>query len=363
MSDLARWKVHGPVESLRTEFATWDLNQDDWHPVARFTLTSYRSDGTLSTSDAHNPDESIAHSRWLYDDVGRVAEANFWMNDGPVDRMVYFYDEAGRHIRTMRLNHDGTQADLEVCSYDADGRKTKVQFLLSREADSECGAGNACGASTAYGIEGTDTAYGAPGATTMTVTYDEKNLPAKVLFHDANHGPLNCVIFRRDSAGRLLSEEMHQGEISPFQGIVDQAPPERREEMIAMLKQVLGETLSNTTYAYDAQGRLVKREHRMGSLAEDCTTYRYDAHDDPVEETVEHRSREASLGEIGKVHYSSDRVKTYSTTGLNIASMSTGTGRSRLCRSDLKQNPTFSAPNIERRAITYHGTRLNDHYF
>ncbi len=38
MSDVARWKVHGPVEALRTEFATWDLNQDDWQPVEHFTF-------------------------------------------------------------------------------------------------------------------------------------------------------------------------------------------------------------------------------------------------------------------------------------------------------------------------------------
>ena len=75
------------------------------------------------------------------------------MNDGPIDRTVYFYDPAGRHIRIMQLRHDGTQTVLEACSYDADGRKTKVRFLFSREADSECGAGNACGASTGYGIE------------------------------------------------------------------------------------------------------------------------------------------------------------------------------------------------------------------
>ena len=364
MSNVARWKVHGPVKALRTEFATWDLNQDDWQPVEHVTLTSFRFDGTVSTSDTHNPGGSIAHSRWLYDGAGRVAESNSWMNDGPIDRSVYSYDEAGRHIRTMRLDHDGTQADLEVCSYDADGRKTKVQFLFSREADSECGAGNACGASTGYGIEGTDTAYGARGATTMTVTYDEKNLPAKVLFHDANHRPLTSVIFKRDSAGRLLSEEMHQGEISPFQGIVDQAPPERREEMAAMaamLKQVLGETLSNTTYTYDAEGRLVKRENRMGSLAEDSTTYRYDAHDDPVEETVERRSREGSFDEIGNIHYTSDRVNVQHNR-LEYRYDAHGNWTERIVSFRRESEPDFQRSNIERRAITYHDARLNDQY-
>jgi hypothetical protein len=361
MSDVAKWKVHGPVETLRTEFATWDLNQDDWQPVEHFTLTSFRSDGTVSTSDTHNPGGSIAHSRWLYDGAGRVAESNSWMNDGPIDRAVYSYDEAGRHIRTMQLNHDGTQTVLEVCSYDADGRKIKVRFLFSCKVDSECIAGNACGASTGYGIEGTDTAYGAPGATTMTVTYDEKNLPAKVLFHDANYGPLNCVIFTRDSAGRLLSEEMRQGERSPFQGIVDQAPPERRKEMAAMLKQVLGETLSNTSYAYDAQGRLVKREHRMGSLGGDCTTYRYDDHDDPVEETVEHRSREGSFDEIGNVQYSSDRVNVQHNR-LEYRYDAHGNWTERVVSFRPESEPDFQRSNIERRAITYHGTRLKDQY-
>jgi hypothetical protein len=324
-------------------------------------LTSFRSDGTVSTSDTHNPDGSIAHSRWLYDDAGRVAESNFWMNDGPIDRTVYFYDEAGRHIRTMQLNRDGTQTVLEVCSYDADGWKTKLRFLFPCEPDSGCKPGNACGASTRYGIEGTDTAYGAPGATTMTITYDEKNLPAKALFHDANHRPLICVIFKRDSAGRLLSEEMQEGERSPFQDIVDQAPPERREEMAAMLKQFLGETLSNTTYGYDAKGRLVKRENRMGSLGGDCTTYLYDAHDDPVEETVEHRSREGSFDEIGNVHYSPDRVNVQYNR-LEYRYDAHGNWTERIVSFQSESEPDFQRSNIERRAITYHDTRLNDQY-
>ena len=30
MSDLAQWKVHGPVRSLKTEFAAWDLATEEW---------------------------------------------------------------------------------------------------------------------------------------------------------------------------------------------------------------------------------------------------------------------------------------------------------------------------------------------
>jgi len=165
--------------------------------------------------------ETIAHSRWIYDDAGRLVESNSWMKEERIDRVVYVYDETGRHIRTTHVNHDGTGGDREVCSYDAAGRKTKVRFLPPREADSECTTGNGCGASTGYAIEGTDSAYGAPGAATVTITYDARNLPAKVSFHDANHQSLRYVIFMRDSAGRLLSEESHQGERSPLQSYLD----------------------------------------------------------------------------------------------------------------------------------------------
>ena len=182
MSDVAKWKVHGPVETLRTEFATWDLDQNQWQPAQRSTMTSFRPDGNVSASDAHNPDGSIAHLRWLYDDAGRLAESTFRLDDGPVSRTLYSYDEAGRHVRTVQLGPDGARTDLETCTYDAGGKKTKTRFL------------GLAGANAAYGIEGTDHAYGAPGATMMTTTYDERDLPTqsclsgcKPPFHPARH--------------------------------------------------------------------------------------------------------------------------------------------------------------------------------
>jgi YD repeat-containing protein len=82
----------------------------------------------------------------------------------------------------------------------------------------------------------------------------------------------------------------------------------RAKRIDALLATAIVGTGSALAYAFDAHGRLVKREHRMGRLGGDSTTYRYDVHDDPVEETVEHRSREGRFDEVGNVHYSSDRV-------------------------------------------------------
>ena len=353
MSALAKWKVHGPVKTLKSEFATWDQDRQDWHPYSHMNVASFDPAGRILSTDVHNPDGTIAHSRWFYDDTGRMLESNSWMNDEPINRIVYLYEETGRLIRATRLDGNGTRKDVEVYSYDVDGRKTKVQFLYHREADSECTAGNACGASSGYAIEGTDIAFGAPGATTLTITYDDKSLPAKVSFHDAHHQLLTYAILTRDRAGRLLSVEKHQGEKSPFQGYLDKAPPEQRERLAAALKEVLGETLSSTRYEYDAKGRLVTREHRMGKLGEDYTTYRYRDHDDPVEETIEHRSHEAKTDETGNVQYSSNRVNVQHNQ-LEYIYDECENWTERVVSHRLESQSGFQRSNVERRTITYY---------
>src|SRR6266478_6655324 len=90
----------------------------------------------------------------------RLTETLSWMNDGPPDKVLYFYDSAGRHVRTVQANHNSTHRDSEASSYDSSGRKTKVHFLTAREPNVTC----------CYGVEGIEQAYGAPGATTRTVT-------------------------------------------------------------------------------------------------------------------------------------------------------------------------------------------------
>ena len=242
----------------------WDPNREEWQPPRHSTLTSFLPGGSVSTSDTHNPDGSVAHSLWLYDATERLLESNFRLNDGPVESTVYFYDEAGRHQRTVR-----NQTDFETCTYDAHGIKTKQCYLVFH-AD-------------AYGIEGTDQSYGAPGAVKMITTYDTNNLPAKVLFEDANGHRVRDVTFERDSAGHPLNEEVHF-EADSF---LDKVPAEGREEFAAELKKVFGETLSRTTYAYDSRGRRLERTIKFGTLSESRTTYQYDDHDDPVAEITE----------------------------------------------------------------------------
>jgi hypothetical protein len=348
VSDVEKWKVRGAVKALRTEFATWDLNQQEWQPPRHFGLIAFHSDGKISERDHHNADGSISHSKWFYDEAGQLTETRYWMNDGPPDKILYFYDDAARHVRTVQANHDGTQRDSEACSYDISRRKTKVHFLGPQKPN----------VSYAYEIEGTGQAHGAPGAATMTVSYDERDLPAEVLLHDAHHSLLRRVIFVRDSAGRLLSEEIHLSERIPFpdfQSQLESYPPEDRARASEAFASLFGPTqmFSKTTCEYDQTDRLLEQSSRMGSLAEDRTTFRYDEHDNPIEETTEHTSREASLKEDGTLHYSEDRLNVQHAR-FEYRYDAHGNWTERIVSIQPEPDADFQRSNIERRAITYH---------
>ncbi len=353
MSDLDQWKVHGPVRTLRSEFATWDLDLQDWKAARHFNMASFRVDGAILGLEAHNADGSIAHSQWLYDDAGRLIETNFWSDEEPVNRTMYLYDDSGRHLRTTHLGGDGVARDIEDSKYDADGQKTKVRFLSLPNSESTVASESSLIAHTGYSIEGTDSAYGAPGATTMTTTYDEGNLPAQVDFHDVNERLLSSVTFLRNDEGRVLREEMRKGEKSPFQEFLDRASPEEREQLAAVFDAVLGDTVWSATYEYDAQGRRATREHRLGTLGGDFTIYRYENHDEPVEETTTYHSREGSLDETGGLHYSSAQVRVqHNRIEYIYDALDNWTERTVSSRSEAE--PNFRYSNRERRVLTYY---------
>jgi YD repeat-containing protein len=53
-------------------------------------------------------------------------------------------------------------------------------------------------------------------------------------------------------------------------------PSEYRAKMAKLLAEVFAnETFATTTYAYDANGRVVERQTRMGNLSDDRTRFKY----------------------------------------------------------------------------------------
>ena len=338
MGDLAKWKIHGPVATLRTENAEWDTDRQDWKPARYFILTSFRRDGAIDSSETHNPGGSIAHSRWLYDSASRLTECDSWMDDEPAQKVLYFYDEAGRPIRTAQLRADGTQNDFETSIYDADGKETKTRLLpITAPPNSKDRAGN--GATTVgYSIEGTD--------------YGGADQPARVILEDADHNSLHEVRFTRDASGRPLTVEITMGE-SQFNDFADHVSADHREVAAAVLKQILGDAFSRTTYIYDSCGRVTERTISMGTMSDDHTTYRYDDdHDEAVEEITETRTREATVDGDAAIRYKPDTISTQHNR-FEYSYDTHGNWTEQVVSFQNDPSADFQHSNVERRVITY----------
>jgi YD repeat-containing protein len=194
----------------------------------------------------------------------------------------------------VTVDPDGTEHETERCRYDENGRKTKLVFLPLPET-SGCSTGSG---GPMYGVEGTDVASSAPGATTSTTIYDAHERPSEVSFYDANSALVSRVVFSRDQDGRVLSERVEfaapGGLLGPqFDAAV---PADQRASMVELLETLFDEqAFSVATYAYDEKGRRIETVRRTGKLSEARVAVRYDDFDNPVEELRSSVSREMRI--------------------------------------------------------------------
>ena len=348
MTDLANWKVHGSVHTLRTEFAEWNLSLEQWQATRHRNLVRFHPDGRISENEAYNPDGSIVRSSYVYDAAGRIQETRFEVNGAVTSKGVYCYREDGRLARIISMDQAGIERESESYRYSEVGKKTKVYFIPKQDPNVLFGCG----------IEGTTHSYSAPGAATVTTRYDERGQPHEVLFHDDGQRLLRRVIFTRDSTGRLIREEMHFGEQIPFPGMekeLENASAADRERALAMIANLFGpnKVMSSTTYAYDAKGRLVERRTCTGQLADRRSTFRYDDHDNPIAEASEDNSREMQTDEKGNLHPTKESSHKQNVR-FEYRYDAQGNWTERIVWSRWESNPNFERSNIERRDITYY---------
>src|SRR5688572_7661909 len=88
--------MHGPVRTLREEFAEWNPDLGEWQPPRGLTIVTFRPDGQLGESEYHNPDGSVVRHTRVYNDSRRVTEDQSWTNDVLTNRVLHLYDVAGR---------------------------------------------------------------------------------------------------------------------------------------------------------------------------------------------------------------------------------------------------------------------------
>jgi hypothetical protein len=207
-----------------------------------------------------------------------------------------------------------------------------------------------------YGVEGTDVAYSAPGATTSTTIYDEHERPSEVSFYDANNALVSRVEFSRDQDGRVLSERMEFAGPGRLLGPAFDAnmPADGRASMMELLKTVFDDqAFSVATHAYDEKGRRIETIRRMGKLSEERVTVCYDDFDNPVEEVRSDVSREMRMDDgLVKTEEKPSHVQY---VRFEFRYDAHGNWTERVVWQRMEPNADERPSNIERRAINFYG--------
>jgi hypothetical protein len=345
--------LRGPVRTLRTQFAEWNPETGDWRPLKSRFVATFRSDGQLSEIEHHNPDGSVPREVRLYDEAGRPTENQWWSNDILTRRVVHTYDVGGRSASAVTIDADGTKHETERCQYDQNGRKTKIVFLpVPETSGATCSAGS-CG--IMFGVDGTDVAYSAPGATTSTTIYDVHDRPSEATFHDANHALVSRVVFSRDDEGRLLSERMEFAGPRGLLGLAMDAnmPTDERASLMELLRTVFEDhTFSHATYAYDDKGRRIETARRMGALSEERVTVGYDDFNNPVEEVRSDVRREMRMDD--GVVKSEEKPSHVQHVRFEYQYDAYGNWTERIVWQRMEPNMDERPSNVERRTIAYY---------
>src|SRR5580658_9236545 len=298
MTDRERRQLRGPVRSCRLE-RRWYSRQcgadrcDTEERGGDASTVDFRPDGNLSRQSQHNPDGSEWVNTYEYDDSGRLTHFRTETAGGVATLRLYEYDNAGRLVRLL----DGDRT-VETYEYDASGRKSKTLHvdIASQRPKTHY----------AWGVEGTDSAYSAPGAASVTTIYNHGDQPEQLLFRDGAGRELSRVEFRYDDAGQLIEEAQASSEEVLPREMLAALNPAQLQAMRGLFG--LGGDSIRRTHAYDERGRRVETRWNIGLLGRDRKTVTYNEHGDPLVEVFEHELREYGMDEAGRISDSPTRT-------------------------------------------------------
>ena len=348
MTDRERWALRGPVHSCRLE-RTWYSRRcgaDTCETEERGDITKleFRSDGALARRWYHNPDGSEWTATHEYDDAGQLTMVRTENVGGVADLRVHEYDAAGRLVRVLAQRHGEADREVEGYEYSDMGTRKKTIYvdMLAQRPDTHY----------AWGVEGTDSAYSAPGASKLTILYNERDQPTELLFHDMAGQQLSRVEFRYDETGHLIEEAQINAE--------KVLPPEMLESLnqpqLETLRALFGAGAEpiRRTHRYDEQGRITGTLSHIGPLGRDSKTIAYNKHGDTIQEICEHEERDYGIDEEGRLSDSPTRESvSCSEARFYYDYDSHGNWVSKRVESRGNTKNDFILSSSEQRAITY----------
>lgn len=269
MTERERWGLRGPVQSCQLQNTLYlrYCGADACETGERnfMTVLDFHVDGSITRRWHKNQDGSEWTSSYEYDRAGRLVTLQTGHAAGIVHLQLYEYEVAERLARVISRPKNGDDRIAESYEYDAAGRKKKTFYVdvAAKRADTHY----------AFGVEGTDSGYSAPGATTLTTLYNERDLPTELIFHDETGRLLSRVAFGYDAAGRLVKEAQTSAEeMLPPEIMTSLNQPQR--ETLRALFGAGGEPVRRL-HRYNEQGLKAETRSRMGPLGGDCKTMAY----------------------------------------------------------------------------------------
>jgi YD repeat-containing protein len=345
MTDRDRWQLRGPVRSCRLA-RTWHsrrcgVDACDTEERGDAATADFRLDGSLSRLSHHNPDGSEWTSTYEYDDAGRLTQVRTESAGGVKKLCVYEYDNAGRLLRMCDRNEDGDRP-VETFEYDPSGRRSKTLHVdvPAQRTDTHY----------AWGVEGTDSAYSAPGAACVITIYNHRGQPAQLLFRDLAGAELSRVEFRYDGAGCLIEEaQTSSPEVLPAEMLAS-----LNSAQLQTVRGLFGAGFITRTHAYDGQGRRIGTHSNIGPLGFDTKTVAYNELGDPIAEVYEHEERSYDLDEEGRFTGNPAQAKaSRSETRFRYEYDSHGNWVSKTVEGRPGGEDEFSLSAVEHRSITY----------
>jgi hypothetical protein len=283
VSDREKHGLRGPAASVRTEHFECDHQTGEVSAEPRFAnIFTFDREGRTTSGTYENPGGSISTTNYTYNDRGDLARMSHDSSGKPGGDTIYYYDDAGRLLRTMtRYTFDGPQRESSRFTYDPDGGKTAVQFGISASEMAEL-----LGAMRApAGDSNMELGVDLPPATT-TIHYDAKGNPLEELEHDENHVLIRKTIHTYDDKGLLLETRQESGHKPPF-SLPSNDPsrePNEREALERIVERIFppGANIVRTTYAYDGEGRRIEQVVQLGPFSRSRSTTQYDEYGNPI---------------------------------------------------------------------------------
>jgi YD repeat-containing protein len=338
--NAAHWNLRGPVRSMRSDIAERDLARSDWGAARFHAFVVFDESGRVLQLDQRGVEDSVYRQTYEYDGAGRLLEWRGGSAGGAVTHLRSCrYDERGRVIEVVE-RADGVDRTRERHTYDDRGRRTRIETV-----DAAMRAEH-----VAFGVDGSETAYGAPGAKTIRTSYDEQGRSTDVVFENDAGIVVQRIVFTRDSAGRVLTEEAFQN-ADALMPDSSELSEHDRTMMLALISQVYGSI--RTTNEYDPDGRLARRTRAMGTLGVEVTTFTHNEHGDVTQESQVSTNREMRFGEDGQPEATPD-VTHVEHTRFSYEYDARGNWTSRTVSVQVTSD-VFTPQNIERRTIEYYG--------